>query len=44
MPDDYKLMPTAAVAQLDILSDWQSLEGGLARLVNLTRARSLRNY
>ena len=44
MPDDYKLMPTAAVAHLEILSDWRSLEGGLARLVSLTRARSLRDY
>lgn len=43
MPDDYKLMPTAAVAHLEILSDWQDLEGGLARLLSLTRARSLRN-
>lgn len=41
MPDDYKLMPTAAVAHLEILSDWKSLEGRLARLVALTRARSL---
>lgn len=41
MPDDYKLMPTAAVAHLEILSEWKSLEGGLARLVGLTRARSL---
>lgn len=39
--DDYKLLPTGAVAQLEILSDWKSLEGGLARLVSLTRARSL---
>ena len=41
MPDDYKLMPTAAVAHLEILSEWKDLEGGLARLVSLTRARSL---
>jgi len=41
MPDDYKLMPTAAVAHLEILSDWSALEGRLARLVSLTRARSL---
>jgi phosphohistidine phosphatase len=40
-PDDYKLMPTGAVAQLEILSDWKNLEGGLARLVSLTRSRSL---
>jgi phosphohistidine phosphatase len=41
MPDDYKLMPTGAVAQLEILSDWKSLEGRLARLVGLTRPASL---
>ena len=41
MPDDYKLMPTAAVAHLEILAEWSSLEGRLARLVSLTRARSL---
>ncbi len=41
MPDDYKLMPTGAVAQLDILSDWKDLEGRLARLVSLTRPASL---
>jgi phosphohistidine phosphatase len=41
MPDDYKLMPTGAVAALEILSDWKNLEGGLARLVSLTRPRSL---
>ena len=41
MPDDYKLMPTAAVARLEILSEWKDLEGRLARLLSLTRARSL---
>jgi len=41
MPDDYKLLPTAAVAQLEILTGWKDLEGGLARLVSLTRSRSL---
>jgi phosphohistidine phosphatase len=41
MPDDYKLMPTAAVAHLEILSDWKNLEGGQARLLSLTRSRSL---
>ena len=43
MPDDYKLMPTAAVAHLEILSEWQNLEGRLAHLISLTRARSLAN-
>lgn len=41
---DYKLMPTAAVAHLEILSPWRDLEGGLARLISLTRVRSLKNY
>lgn len=41
MPDDYKLMPTAALARLEILTPWNRLEGGLARLVSLTRSRSL---
>ncbi|MFC1689903.1 histidine phosphatase family protein [Pseudomonadota bacterium] len=43
-PPDYKLMPTAAVAHLEILSPWSALEGGLARLVSLTRSRSLTDY
>jgi phosphohistidine phosphatase len=43
MPDDYKLMPTAAVAHLEILSEWKILEGGQARLLSLTRSRSLKN-
>jgi phosphohistidine phosphatase len=44
MPPDYKLMPTAAVAHLEVLSSWRKLEGGLARLINLTRSRSLKDY
>ena len=44
MPPDYKLMPTAAVAHLEILSSWHELEGGLARLLSLTRSRSLIDY
>lgn len=39
--EDYKLMPTAAVAHLEILSEWAALEGRLARLLSLTRSRSL---
>ena len=38
---DGKLLPTAAVAHLEIASDWSSLERGAARLLSLTRARSL---
>ncbi len=44
MPDDYKLLPTAAVARLEIFTDWASLEGGQAQLISLTRARSLSDY
>lgn len=43
MPADYKLMPTAAVARLEIQSEWSELQGGLARLISLTRSRSLRD-
>lgn len=41
MPDDYKLMPTAAVAHLEIPVPWRELDGGMAQLISLTRARSL---
>jgi phosphohistidine phosphatase len=41
MPDDYKLMPTAAVAHLEIPVPWRELDGGVAQLISLTRARSL---
>jgi phosphohistidine phosphatase len=41
-PDDWKLMPTAAVAHLEIPCAWDDLDGGVARLISLTRARSLK--
>ena len=41
MPDDWKLMPTAAVAHLAIPTSWPELDGGTAELLSLTRARSL---
>jgi phosphohistidine phosphatase len=41
--EDYKLLPTAAVAHLEILSEWTALEVQLARLVSLTRSRSLQD-
>jgi hypothetical protein len=41
MPDDWKLMPTAAVAHLAIPTPWADLDGGTAELIGLTRARSL---
>jgi len=40
-PPDFKLMPTAAVAHLEIQSEWARLEVGGARLLSLTRASSL---
>jgi phosphohistidine phosphatase len=43
MPDDFKLMPTAAVAHLEIPGAWRDLDGGTASLLSLTRARSLRD-
>lgn len=41
MPDDYKLMPTAAVAHLAFEGEWSELDGGMAELLSLTRAKSL---
>jgi hypothetical protein len=35
------LLPTAAAAHPEIFSTWKELEGRLARLVSLTRSRSL---
>lgn len=39
--DDGKLMPTAAVAHLEITSSWADLKRGSGNLLSLTRARSL---
>ena len=41
MPDDWKLMPTAALARLRIRGPWAELGPGAAELISLTRARSL---
>jgi phosphohistidine phosphatase len=41
VPGDGKLMPTAAVARLEITVPWRDLEEGVARLLSLTRSRSL---
>jgi phosphohistidine phosphatase len=41
IPADGKLMPTAAVAHLEISCDWRRLDRGAGRLLSLTRARSL---
>lgn len=40
-PDDGKLMPTAALAHLEITSDWDKLESGVASLISITRPRDL---
>jgi len=41
VPDDGKLLPTAAVARLRVEVAWRSLGRGTARLLDLVRARSL---
>jgi len=41
IPPDGKLLPTAAVALLQIDSDWSNLDSGVARLISITRSRSL---
>ena len=43
MPPDFKLMPTAALAHLEIAVPWAQIDGRVARLLGLTRARSLRD-
>ncbi|MGD2112015.1 MAG: histidine phosphatase family protein [Gammaproteobacteria bacterium] len=40
-PEDGKLMPTAALARLELDADWQHLDAGRARLAELVRARHL---
>lgn len=40
-PADGKLMPTAALARLELATDWQALGPGTVRLVTLQRARDL---
>jgi phosphohistidine phosphatase len=40
-PEDGKLMPTAALARVELDVDWQHLDAGRARLVELVRARHL---
>jgi len=44
IPDDGKLMPTAALAHLEIEIEWCDLKRGAARLLSLTRSRSLQDY
>jgi phosphohistidine phosphatase len=40
-PADGKLLPTAAVARLEMPDDWSALEAGCAHLVAVTRPRAL---
>jgi phosphohistidine phosphatase len=41
MPEDWKLMPTAALARMRVRVPWSELDHGVAELISLTRARSL---
>ncbi|WP_295542202.1 histidine phosphatase family protein [uncultured Thiohalocapsa sp.] len=41
-PDDGKLLPTAAVARLEMPDDWSHLELGCAGLVGIVRPRQLK--
>jgi len=41
-PDDGKVLPTAALARLDMPNDWSDLTEGCAQLVSLTRPKMLR--
>ena len=41
MPGDGKLMPTAALARVDLPADWRGLERGAGKLLGLTRVRDL---
>ena len=41
IPGDGKLIPTAAVAHLEISLPWDELDSGCAQLLSITRARSL---
>jgi phosphohistidine phosphatase len=39
LPEDGKLLPTAALARLEMPDDWQALTKGCAQLVSVTRPR-----
>ena len=41
MPGDGKLMPTAALARLELPGDWRRLDRGQGKLLGLTRVRDL---
>lgn len=40
-PEDGKLLPTAALARLEMPDDWSGLERGCAQLVSVTRPKGL---
>lgn len=41
IPGDGKLLPTAALARVDLPGDWRRLERGQGKLIGLTRVRDL---
>jgi len=41
LPPDGKLLPTAALAELEMPEDWGELTRGCARLTRVTRAKSI---
>jgi len=41
--DDGKLLPTAALARLEMPDDWSDLTPGCAQLINITLPKTLRN-
>ena len=41
LPEDGKLMPTAALARLEMPLSWETLERGCAQLLGVTRPRGL---
>jgi phosphohistidine phosphatase len=40
-PEDGKLLPTAALARLEMPDDWATLEAGCASLITIVRAKTL---
>lgn len=43
-PPDGKLMPTAALARLEMPDQWNSLDAGCAKSVSITRVRDLESH
>jgi phosphohistidine phosphatase len=41
LPSDGKLLPTAALAILELPDNWQNLKAGVSQLINITRASNL---